>query len=478
MAKAIRDRLFGRRKVFTDEKNIDLNNVRAVLSQAYITHLLNRNEIEYLYKYYKGDQPILYRKKIVRPEINNRVCENRAHQIVDFKTGYLVGEPVQYTSRDSQRDVSKDMNVLNNYMYMASKSAGDKELADWQHICGTAYRFVLPSEDPSSEVPFDMYTIDPRDAFVIYANDVAKKPLAGVYYVTDKNNNITFSVYTKDMYFEIIGDKITVVRDNRLGMIPIIEYPANKARLGVFETVIPLLDAVNNLNSNRIDGVEQAIQTLLVLYNCQLEDGVTPATIRESGFIMLKQVGEIKSDIKEIASNLNQTQVQTLKQDMLSAIYQIVGMPSQGDGNSSDSSNNGAMLLKQGWQTAEARAKDSELLFKKSEVEMLKVVLFICNGLAGMSLVPSDICIKFTRRNYEDIGSKATVLTQLLGCNKVAPIDAFTVCGMFPDPEEACARGLDWLDEAEKKQQEMFEQQTLKNQAESEEKTPPKEDEE
>lgn len=452
--------LFGRRVITTDLQYVDLDNVRQLIADTIATHLANRNEIDYLYKYYKGRQPILGRTKEVRAEICNRIVENRAHQIVDFKTGYLVGEPIQYTSRDAGRDVSASLSALNSYMYSSSKSAKDKELADWQHICGTAFRLVLPSEEIGEDVvPFNIYTIDPRDAFVVYANDVTKRPLAGIYYITDRQGNKTFSIYTQDKFFEIKGEKITSVKDNPLGTIPIIEYPANETRMGVFETVLPLLDAVNNLNSNRLDGVEQFIQSLLVLYNCQLDEGTTASTIREAGLLLLKSIGEVKSDIKEISSQLDQSQTQTLKQDLLNAIITIVGMPSQGDGKGSDSSNNGAMLLKQGWQTAEARAKDSELIFRRSEVEMLKVVLRICNTLADIDLKVSDICIKFTRRNYEDINAKSTVLTTLLGTNKVAPIDAFTVCGMFPDPEEACARGLEWMNEQDQRQQERFEKQ-------------------
>lgn len=35
-------------------------------------------------------------------------------------------------------------------------------------------------------------------------------------------------------------------------MIPIFEYPANNARLGSFEIVLPLLDTINNIESNRM----------------------------------------------------------------------------------------------------------------------------------------------------------------------------------------------------------------------------------
>lgn len=42
--------------------------------------------------------------------------------------------------------------------------------------------------------------------------------------------------------------------------------------------------------------------------------------------------------------------------------------------------------------------------------------------------------------------TKASVLSMLLGNDKVAPIFAYTVSGLAPDPEEACKMGLDWME--------------------------------
>ena len=46
----------------------------------------------------------------------------------------------------------------------------------------------------------------------------------------------------------------------------IFEYEANTARMGAFEPVLTMLDAINTVQSNRIDGVEQGpVQSLMVL---------------------------------------------------------------------------------------------------------------------------------------------------------------------------------------------------------------------
>lgn len=66
------------------------------------------------------------------------------------------------------------------------------------------------------------------------------------------------------------GDLPIESKPHALDMIPIIEYPANNARLGSFEIVLPLLDAMNNVASNRMDGVEQLVQAFIKFINCDI----------------------------------------------------------------------------------------------------------------------------------------------------------------------------------------------------------------
>ena len=118
----------GRRMILTDVQTIDENNVVQVLQKAFATHLANKIDIDYLWKYYKGRQPILDRTKDVRPEITNKVVVNRANEIVSFKVGYLMGEPVQYVSRGDDESVAQNISKLNSYMLEEDKPTKDKEL--------------------------------------------------------------------------------------------------------------------------------------------------------------------------------------------------------------------------------------------------------------------------------------------------------------------------------------------------------------
>ena len=441
--------MFGRRVIFTSEDRITASNVSNVVEQAYITHCLNRGEIKYLWEYYKGKQPSLYRTREVRDELTAHIVENRANEIVSFKTGYIAGKPIQYISSASGDDVSESIGRLNDAMRIIGKHTKDKELIEWQMICGVGYRYVVQEKNTLRKVPFNLYTLDPRNTFVIRKNDYSKRVMAGVNYVEDENGNITFTVYTEDKVFTFNKGGTPSVAENLFGAIPIIEYPANNARLGCFEIVLTMLDAINDFDCARNEAVEQFVQSLLVLYNCQVDEGTTADTIRAAGMILLKSVGDAKADIKNLAEQLDQSQNQTLKDDMYNSVLQIVGVPSQSASGTSDSSNNGAVVLKNGWQGAETRATEFEAMFKLPEMEMLGVVSIICNVMnkGGYAFDPETIEVKFTRRNYEDILSKSQTLTTMLANDKVHPQKAYEASGLFVDTEEAYQMGMQWFKE-------------------------------
>lgn len=443
----------GRRVIKSSAKAITEDNVVEVLQKALVDHALNRSEIDYLWNYYKGKQPILNRVKDVRPEICNRIVENRANEIVSFKVGYLCGEPIQYLGRSTDETVTKSVSILNELMFSEDKATQDQEIVEWQMICGTAFRLVLPNTTfEEDECPFEMYTLDPRDTFIVYSNEVGNKPLMGVKYSKDDNEVTHYSIYTDNYYWLIDGDIINKAESkaHALGMVPIFEYPANTARLGSFEIVLPLLDALNNVESNRMDGVEQFIQAFWKFIGCKIDKAQLDEFKQEGAICVPPNDNGGNIDVDLIVKELNQDQTQTLKDDLYNAVLTICGMPNR-NGGTSTSDTGAAVLLRDGWSLAEARAKDSENIFKRSEKKMLKLVLRICRDLSDIDLRLKDIDMKFTRRNYEAIQSKSQVLTSMLQQPKIHPMLAFSHCGMFTDPESAYTMSMAYYEEQQKK---------------------------
>ena len=343
--------------------------------------------------------------------------------------------------------------TLNDYMLAEDKPAKDKELVDWGNICGTAYRMVLPdalADVEADEAPFEIFTLDPRYAFVVYSVGLGHKPMMGVRYVKKEDGTLVFSCWTENRYFEVWNTWSVIHSEDQILGIPIIEYPANQARLGSFEIVIPLLDAINMTESNRIDGIEQFVQAYWKFVGCRIDEPLFNQ-FKELGAIMVPPNdtgGNIDVDL--ITKDMNQEQIQKLVDSMYNAVLTICGMPNR-NGGTSTSDTGSAVIMRDGWSAAEARAKDSELVFKRSEKEFLKLVLRICRDLGGLSLKLSALEIRFTRRNYENIAQKSSVLTQMLGCDKIAPELAFTHCGLFSDPQLAYRMSLPYIQAAQER---------------------------
>ena len=437
----------GRRVIYTDVDEITRENVVTVLNKAMETHNINRGEIQYLYDYYRGNQPILGREKEIRPEICNRIVENRANEIVSFKDSYLIGKPVQYVNRSGDDSCSEDLNRLNEFMFLEKKSSRDKELVNWFHIAGTGYRMILPDNKGKefSISPFKIYSLDPRYSFVVYHSGLGHKRMLGGTYIVKDDNSVVYSVYTDNMYFEIKDDRIIKAEEHTIGSVPVIEYPLNSARLGAFEIVLPLLDAINTVASNRLDGIEQFIQAIMVLKGVDI-DSEEFKKLKENGGLKIP----LEGDVKYLVQELNQGHTQTVIDDLYQSVLTICGMPNR-NGGSSTSDTGSAVIMRDGWSDAEARAQSTEDVFKESESEFLLLVIDIYNTFCDRELKPSAVETRFTRRNYENIQAKSQVLTTMLANNKIHPRLAFEYCGMFIDPELAYTESMQYYEEQQAK---------------------------
>ena len=437
----------GRRQIFCNESVVTDGNVLTILNDALPIHLQNREDEKYLERYIRGVQPILGRVKAVNGEINNKIVINHANQIVTFKTAEFAGEPIQYVSRSSGAGIPEKVADLNSLMLSEGKQSKDMQLAYNLFTYGVGYRLVIhdrkpPISDLFDEAPFEIYIPDPRNTFVVRLNDVSKRVIMGVTYVflDDTESKVRYTVYTDNATYTIDGNSLnvsTIVNKvtHNFGMVTLIEYPCNPLYMGAFEVVLPLLDAINTTQSNRLDGIEQFIQAIMVF------EGVD---ITREQFLELKDLGALKlppamdgrtSRVYYLNEQLDQAQTQTLMDDMYQTVLEIVGMPSQGNGNSSDSSNNGAMIVKNGWWNAEARSLETEGMWKESETDFLKIALKICDeadALTGLKV--SDVEPKFGRRSYEDLLVKTQSFSTLRSAGCPA-IQAFKFSKLSKDPE-------------------------------------------
>lgn len=439
---------FGRRTIYSSIDDVNEDNIISELNTALTYHIQNLIEEETLYWYRRGITPILERTKEVRPEINHKVNESGAlaGYIVDFKNGYFITQPAFYVSRNEQAQNKVD--ILNEYLYRSGKQKVDNKLADWFHTVGKAALMIQATGN--EEIPVKAYCLDPRSAFVVYSMSPGNRPIMGVNMVVS-GDNLYFDVYTEKYVFRLMGTKtgkiisdtpsytatatsiISVEKNLLTGKIPIIEYQYNSVNMGAFEGAISLLDSLAEAQSDRLDGLSQQIQNLLVLYNCNLEDGTTANTIRQAGMIQLKSVGENKADVKDITTVLDQSQTQVLIDDIFEKILTICALPTTSKGGSSTSDTGAAVLARDGWYQADAAARNTEDLFKESNARFDEIFVEILRRANLLDIKMTDFELSFVRNETANIQSKAQSFQTLMSAG-LEPTLALGKSGVSNDP--------------------------------------------
>lgn len=450
--------LKGRRKIVTEFSSEDLKNpanLAILVNSTMPVHLENKAEIDWLVNYKNGIQPILDKTKTVRPEINNVLVINHAQMITRTIIGYFLGTPIQYIQSGAAK--KEQIDTLNNYVNYEDKASTDKEIGEFQSIAGTAYRIIYTDGALGDEVPFEQRSLDPSTTYVVYANDVTDKPVCAVNYYRLLNNRGTeigykMYIYTDHGVYTVTthgGRSVNktsemVFKGYDVGGVPVIEYPNNQWRIGDWELVIGLMDAICKLDSGRLDDIDQIVQSLLVFINAEI-DPVRYAEMRELGVVSLtnKTLGGTAtgSDVKTIVNNLDQTGISLLSTEFESMLYALIGIPDRNNRAGGGGDTGTAVELRDGWADLETVARNKELAFKKSEKQSLRIMLRILNNKMAFDLTLLDVDIKFSRNKNNNLQVKTQSYQTLLMTKTLAPADCLTIVDLVSDVNEFLSRG-------------------------------------
>lgn len=428
---------FGRQIIYTNQPKIDESNIVSELYRVLGTHNQNAIEIDYLDKYYRGNQEILYKIKKNRPEVNNKVVINIAHYIVAMHTSEIVGEPIQYVLHGDDQNKALEINELNLMMNGEDKEYFDTELCRWRSICGTGYRYIKQNKNPNEKIfddtPFEITTESPIDTFICYYAS-NHKPAFSCQIRADVDNKTIYNVFTDTQFFVIKDKKIVTAANNGNLIIPVIEYPNNSRRLGDIELTIELTDEINKVVSTRADGIEQYVNAWIKFINCDI-DIEKFRELRAEGFFKVNsnEGSENKADVEVMTSELNQTETQVAVDDLFEKLLIVQGLANR-EGNTGGDTGS-AVSLRNGHVDSEKMALIKEPIFKRAERQALRVILHILHITNGFKLLPRDIDIKITRSKLDNMLTKAEVLKLLLDCG-IDYARAIKTVELFPDPEQ------------------------------------------
>ena len=423
----------GRGKIEITEQSYEINrnNLVDILNDIMPLVVKAHTEADYLNAYRLGSQPILSKKRESEEDVNknNIVVENHALKLVNFKTAYLISDGFKYSQTDDK--VTDDVSTLNKYYIDQNKVPKDYALATWMYTAGTAYRLIRPVPKPKIDTldlrgdsPFDIVNLDNDKTFVAYTTAIGGGAALSGYVVQTKDDEYSFTIYTDEKIFtfktnskETIPGNVKIKEvANPLGYNPIIEYPLNEARIGVVDVAYSMLNAINVISSNQVDDVVDFVNSILVLYNVNVDPEKMKA-LRELGAMEVNDKNpQSPAKVEYVANQLSHSEVNETVDRVVRTLYDIVGVPIASGQVTSGGDTGEARKLGNGYESADLIIKLEEGYFTQSERAALKIELNICKTLSNCpinELLSSEIQINPTRHNLDNILSKTQALTML-----------------------------------------------------------------
>lgn len=453
----------GRKKIYTDVPEITEKNVIQVLNQALSVHQQNRTQIDFLVNFEKGLQP-LKREKVVRKEIDIKSISNLAHQITEFWLGYFWGNHMAFVQKsDKHPKGSKSLEsdsaiTLLNQMYDAEDmERKDQLLAYYLEVVGVCPQ-MIDIKRHKDESAFDLVTLNPRYAFVVYSSDAYERPMLGVSFSEKEDGSKIYTCISKDRVY-IIKDACKIINGekkeyrfqtersgeaNPFGMINIIEFERSTDRTGVFERQIDELNALNVLESDLVNDVAQTTQANWWGNDIELErdENNNIKGVQGGQWILTKSNGSgHKPDIKALVLNYDYAGVLQNIQAKHDGILERTFTPIQKD--QSGGSTTGATSLSSGWTATEAVACKQAQIIKSGYKERNKLALlaikkspFISSDSELLKLKNTDIEIRPVRQKTFDMATKINSLATMIQ-NQVHPRVAMESIDFFPNLAEA-----------------------------------------
>lgn len=374
--------------------------------QKYISDNRKREQrLQKLYEYYKGKTAICGRILADASKPNNKIVNPYASYITDTFTGYFLGEPITYTSKNEQ--LLARIDELYNYNDEAAENA---ELAKDASIFGVAYELLYTDEN--ADIRFKK--IDAIKAIPIYDNTLEEDLLYFIRYYDNTdimtNKTTTFvEVYSREWIRYYVDEyALEFVREvpHAFKGVPIIIYQNNEELLGDFENVISLIDAYDKITSDSVNDMEYFADCYLALYGMSGTEAEDITAMKEQRVLLM----ETDARAEWLTKQINDTYVENLKNRIDTQIHKFSRCPALTDADFAANASGVAMKYKlMGLETATSK---KERAFKKALQRRLEL---ICNvySVMGTDFDYREIQMNFTRNIPSNLVEMADVISKI-----------------------------------------------------------------
>lgn len=243
------------------------------LTEQKLTEFLVEHTREIAFRYrrlqaaYMTDYPIFHQAPKPKWKPDNRVAVNFAKYTVDTMNGFFIGIPIKISSDDER--ISNYVEMLDQYNNQDDNNAELSKLCD---IFGKGYEMYYTDEESNICITY----VSPMESFMIFDDSVLKRPRYFVRKYVDADNVLHGSVsddtnvwhFTVKGKLEFDGDE----KEHGFDGVPATEYKENEEAIGIFEPVLPMINAYNKAISEKANDVDYFADAYMKILGALLDE--------------------------------------------------------------------------------------------------------------------------------------------------------------------------------------------------------------
>lgn len=366
------------------DRELLTDDLTSILSEFHTKELPRLNHYK---NYYDGKQKILFKEPTDEGRPNNKIVVNYCYYIVNNYLGYLAGIPIKYHN-DTFEDV---LNVI-HYNDVANE---DTLLLRNALIYGVSYEINYIDEDGKQR----FRVLDSRECIPVYDNTLNNELKYVIRFWKEDAIKLT---EPEKYYVEVYSDTgvkkyksasgfsgLTLIeeRPNFYGMCPISIFKLNNDEKSIFDQIISLQDAYNELLSSEVDDFDSFADAYLILKGMTADNEDLQA-MKKNRCILL----DPDSDASYLTKSISDTQIENMLDRINDQIHKITNSPDFNDDKFLAQSGIALRYRLVGFENA---ASDIESYFRKCLQRRIELISQILN-LTGEQLW-RDVEIIFTR---------------------------------------------------------------------------------
>ena len=355
--------------------------------------------------YYEGKHAILNKSYSDPSKECNHIVTNFCKIIADTYSGYICGKPVRYTSNDNIDDVQEAINYNDD----------NSENMQWISnalVFGVGYE--LQWLDKYAQVRYAQ--VSPLNAFAIFDNTLDSELLYfvrwykadnftddDIYYIElyTASNKITYKAHGLNGQLELVAEEA-----HFFGDVPVSVFTINDNEGNIFNSIISLNDAYNELQSSEIDDFNAWVDAYLTLTGCDLENEDI-AAMKENRVLVLPEGASANWLVKNAAD----TQIVNMLDNIKKNCFKVTACPDMADDNFLAQSGTALAYKLVGFENV---ASGIVARFTKAIQRRIELICNVLN-LKASEAVWRDININFVRNLPTNITETIQLVNALKG---------------------------------------------------------------